>query len=373
MRCEDPVPAPALDAIRAPLAALNATLSDPPVIQPLNLMLDLAGEAMRARLFVVQDEGGREACLRPDFTVAIAREHFRSGGASGRYRYEGRAFRVAPAGALDSHPEEFLQVGVEVFGEPASPGADAEILGAAWRAACAGGRGDLSLRLGDVALFGAVLSSLDVAPEVAGRLVRALGRPRQLSVLLQRAGRDAALDAQEARIAGLPRDAAMAAIEAIWAQKDLEPIGGRGAAEIAERLAAKAFAARSPRLTAAQLKTIDRYLALSGAPQDVLSDVKTLTGGAAAQAALESWAGRLAGFRQAGVDLTRATLNTRFSRAFGYYDGFLFEVLSASLPADAPLAAGGRYDGLTERLGGMTSSAVGCMVRPARVWMETGR
>ena len=75
MRAEAPTPAAVLQAIREPFLAAGAQAVDPPVIQPLNLLLDLAGEAMRTRLFIVQDAGGREACLRPDFTVPVARLH----------------------------------------------------------------------------------------------------------------------------------------------------------------------------------------------------------------------------------------------------------------------------------------------------------
>jgi ATP phosphoribosyltransferase regulatory subunit len=71
-------------------------------------------------------------------------------------------------------------------------------------------------------------------------------------------------------------------------------------------------------------------------------------------------------------------LATGFGRAFGYYDGFLFEVRSAALGPDQPVAAGGRYDSLLTRLaaqsGGLRAAkaglggAVGCMVRPWRAW-----
>ena len=60
-----------------------------------------------------------------------------------------------------------------------------------------------------------------------------------------------------------------------------------------------------------------------------------------------------------------------FGRAFGYYDGMLFEVRSAALPDDQPVAAGGRYDSLPARLGArVATGAVGCMVRPARAWSK---
>jgi ATP phosphoribosyltransferase regulatory subunit len=97
VRREPAVPQAALAAIRAPFLAAGATHVDAPILQPLGLLLDLAGEDMRARLFVVQAEGGAEACLRPDFTVAIARQHLERGANAGAYVYEGVAFRASPS------------------------------------------------------------------------------------------------------------------------------------------------------------------------------------------------------------------------------------------------------------------------------------
>src|SRR6202012_3322085 len=108
---------------------------------------DLAGEAMRARLFVLQGEGGDEVCLRPDFTIPIAGGHLAEGGGPGRYTYEGKAFRVAPRAS--DRAEEFLQIGLEAYGGADVPADDAEVAALAWRAAAAGGRGGLSLLIGD--------------------------------------------------------------------------------------------------------------------------------------------------------------------------------------------------------------------------------
>src|SRR4051812_27251083 len=160
--------------MRGALAAAGAEPVDAPILQPLNLLLDLAGEAMRARLFVVQAEGGAEACLRPDFTVAVARQHIERGAKAGRYVYEGPAFRASPDGEA---PEEFVQLGVELF-SPAgesSVAVDAEVAGLAWRAALAGGRDDLTLWLGDVGLFAAFIESLALPEALAARLKRVAG------------------------------------------------------------------------------------------------------------------------------------------------------------------------------------------------------
>jgi histidyl-tRNA synthetase len=56
------------------------------------------------------------------------------------------------------------------------------------------------------------------------------------------------------------------------------------------------------------------------------------------------------------------TLAAAFGRAFGYYDGFLFEVRSDALGDERPVAAGGRYDGLPARLGARPRTRT----RPAR-------
>ena len=59
--------------------------------------------------------------------------------------------------------------------------------------------------------------------------------------------------------------------------------------------------------------------------------------------------------------------STGFMRAFGYYDGMLFEVRSLELGYDRPVAAGGRYDSLPVRLGSRErAGAIGCTVRPGR-------
>ncbi|MFN7265033.1 MAG: ATP phosphoribosyltransferase regulatory subunit, partial [Phenylobacterium sp.] len=104
------LPEARLEALRAPFRATGAAWVQPPVLQPLSLILDLAGEALRSRLFVLQAAGGEEVCLRPDFTTPVARLHLASGATAGDYAYEGLVFRASA-----DEPEEVLQVGIERF------------------------------------------------------------------------------------------------------------------------------------------------------------------------------------------------------------------------------------------------------------------
>jgi ATP phosphoribosyltransferase regulatory subunit len=379
LRLEAPVPAPVLAAITAPFLETAAEVLDAPILQPLGLLLDLAGETLRERLFIVQGDGP-EACLRADFTLPALTAHIAGGRPSGRYFYSGKAFLragIRDPGGGPRRAEEFPQIGVEAFepGEPAR--ADAEMAALAWRAALAGGREDLTLLMGDVGLFGDFVSALEVAPPLAARLKRAFSTPRRLRAELDAAlagaapaetggGRLAAL------LSGLSETAATAVLEEIWTMAGIEPVGGRSAAEIAHRLAERAALADAPRLTPAQADLARRFLAIAGDPQPALDEVAALVGGAAPalDAARHAWAERLRGLIEAGVPRARVRFSAAFGRAFGYYDGALFEVRSAALGEDQPVAAGGRYDGLPGRLGeSLPTGAVGCMVRPGRAWI----
>ncbi len=372
----EPVDRAVLDAVRAPFAAYaartGAAWTDAPTLQPLSLLLDLAGEAMRSRLFVVQAEGAEEQALRPDFTLSLARAFGASRASEGRWLYEGQAFRTAPSGS--GRPSEFLQVGVEVFGSDADPAAeDAEAAALAWAGSAAGGREDLSLLFGDVALFAAFLQALGLPDGARGRLQRAFAGGRPVSAELSRLtegtpeprggeGRLASL------LTDLPELEAAAVLEELWRLAGIQPVGGRGAPEIVHRLAERAAEARSPRLSAAEAALIGRHLAINAAPAEALDRVQELARevGGGLDAAVEGWRRRLQALDGLGAPASALQLDCGFARPFGYYDGVLFEVRSAALPADAPVAAGGRYDGLIARLGGAPAPAVGCMVRPGR-------
>jgi ATP phosphoribosyltransferase regulatory subunit len=377
---EPSAPEAALAAMRAPFLARDALPIDVPVMQPLSLLLDLSGEAMRSRLFVVQADGIDEACLRPDFTIPLALAHMASGAGATVYRYEGKAFLVAPPGS--GRAEEFLQIGLEVLGDDRPASRDAELLVLAWQAAKAGGRDDLWIELGDVSLFSAFVDALGLSSLLAARLKRAFQRPRSLKAELERAQTPETPlregDQLAALLAKLPEADAVAALEEQWAVAGIEPVGGRTAQEIVHRLAARARDRAAPRLDDAQADLINRFLSIADTPDKALTAIQTLaqTAGADLSSQVADWRGRLAILEAGGVPEAAMRLSPAFGRAFGYYDGFLFEVRSVALGDGEPVAAGGRYDSLLARLnvqsGGKSGApgrgAAGCMVRPWRAW-----
>lgn len=371
MRAEPRVPPEVLAAIRAPFLAVGAQSVDTPILQPLGLLLELAGEALRSRLFVVQSQGGEEACLRPDFTVPVARMHLEQPAPSGLYLYEGMVFRASAPST--ENPEEFPQIGLERFdrGE-VSPRADVDVVSLAWHAAKAGGRSDLSIWLGDVGLFSAFIAGLDLAPALAARLTRAASRPRLLQAELARADEDVAIVSAggltDILATRSPAEASRM-LEDIWALAGIDPVGGRSPGEIAQRLIRKAQAAAAPSLSLDQADAIRAFLAVDAPPPLALDRLSALAGSGSTKLSAEiaAWRTRLADMVSIGLPIDQARFVTALGHTFDYYDGLTFEVRSAELGPDLPIAVGGRYDGLLCRLGGPGDGrAVGCMVRPGR-------
>ena len=371
---------PRLEAIRAPFRETGAAWVQPPVLQPLSLVLDLAGEALRSRLFVLQAAGGEEVCLRPDFTTPVARLHLASGAASGDYAYEGLVFRASADEA-----EEILQVGIERFAPDTEADrraeADAGLVDLVWRAARAGGRSDLSLRLGDAGLFPAFVDTLGLNAVLASRLVRAAARPSRLAAELSR-GAGGVMEAAEGeviarRLGALPPDEAAALLEEIWSLAGITPIGGRSAAEIAGRLVRRSEAARAPALSPAQAEAVRAFLAVRETPQKALAILRDLASpGSALRSRIEGWAARLDRIEAVSAGSAPAVFEAAPRGDFAYYDGLVVEVLSEGLGPDRPVAAGGRYDGLPARLAGSGSpggSALGGMVLPGRALAEAGQ
>ena len=98
--------------LRGQLDASEAELVDIPLIQPADPFLDMAGEDLRRRIFLTENENGDSLCLRPEFTIPVCRNHIALNAATPkRYAYLGEVFRQRRDGAA-----EFLQAGIEDLG-----------------------------------------------------------------------------------------------------------------------------------------------------------------------------------------------------------------------------------------------------------------
>lgn len=331
---------------------------EPPVLQPAEPFLDLSGEDIRRRMFLTNDPDGRELCLRPDLTIPVSRLYLQSpaAGKAAGFCYLGELFRYREGAAA-----EFTQAGIESFGRNDKAAADAEMLALALQATSQYALPAPEVRMGDVGLFSSFVAALDLAPVWKRRLVKDFNRKSSLKHDLDQLTLTAANGLPEyqgvlAALAGSDPKAAHHLVTDLLSIAGIATVGGRSAAEIADRFLEQSALNAPTRLPRETRALIERFLSLAGDPHAAAGQLRALAADAkiSLDAALDLFETR-AGFLAArGIDVRAIKFSTAFGRGVDYYTGFVFELHDANNlapPAKSPLVAGGRYDGLLTRLG----------------------
>ena len=330
------------------------TRAETSLLQPVDLFLDLSGEDIRRRLYLTQDADGHELCLRPEYTIPVARDYLASAevGSIAELSYLGPVFRhrVGESG-------EFIQAGVESFGRSDRDAADAQIFTLAYEGAQALGDAAPKARIGDVALITAVLGALGMEATLHRKLLRALagGKPYAEALIppsdaAEHIGGLAAYPGVLTALKGTDGTEARAFVKDLLSIAGISSVGGRSAADIAERFLSQAERT-SGALPEEARAVLDRFLALEGDPDQVSADMRALATDAELDidVLLDAYDARIGFMAAQGIDLAALTMQTRFVRNLDYYTGFIFEFASA-VPGK-PSVGGGRYDRLLARLG----------------------
>jgi ATP phosphoribosyltransferase regulatory subunit len=213
--------------------------------------------------------------------------------AAGQLRQAPLPLRLCYLGpTFEGHPapgsgRQSFQAGAELIGTH-SAAADAEVVAMAITALEAAGLGEFQVEVGHVGFFGGLIAGLGPA--------------------------------QRARV--------------------LDALGGRDLVELEKALA-------ETDLRAAEQELLLRFPALRGDP-DILQAAVALVDNPASEQAVRELHEVHELLVAHGVS-ARVNLDLGAVRDFDYYTGIIFEVFSPGL--GAPLAAGGRYDGLLERFG----------------------
>jgi len=381
-----PAPAQTFEVLEAQAQRLMAAFTAAgyehlslPIVQPANAFLDVIGEELRARTYVFTDPDGAELCLRPDLTVPTCLHYLSDPSAAGdapRYCYNGPAFRFQPQGADAAHPREFHQCGIEAFGNARKDAADAETLALTLAAVRAAGFERWQIRIGDLGLFQALLHGLGMPERWLRRLLHRSRRTEAFRAELNRLVTDPArIDPQVPRalIEALDPDRpaeAEAVVGEYLAGADIEAIGTRTVAEIAQGLLELAADANARPLAQQAAQAIEDYLAMSGPARAIsgrfLEAFRVLSPDV--PSATEAYDGRMRHLRAAGVDVDAMTFSAEFGRNLAYYTGFVFEVLAPSLGPVSPIAGGGRYDSLLADIGAPSRiPAVGACIHTERL------
>jgi ATP phosphoribosyltransferase regulatory subunit len=331
----------------------------PPVLQPAEPFLDLGGEDIRRRMFLTSDPDGRELCLRPDLTIPVSCDYLKSprAGKPAGFCYLGTVFRHR-----EGAPAEFLQVGIESFGRADKAAADAEMLALGLEATKQYGVPAPEIRMGDVALFGAFIDGLDLAPVWRRRLKKDFNRKASLAHDLDQLTLAPANGSKEyqgvlAALAGSDPKAAHHLVTDLLSIAGIATVGGRSVAEIADRFLEQSAINAPTRLPRETRALIERFLSLQGDPDEAAAELRALAADAkldgALEAALDLFETRTGFLVTRGIDARKIKFSTAFGRRIDYYTGFVFELHDprAKNLTSNPLVAGGRYDNLLARLG----------------------
>jgi ATP phosphoribosyltransferase regulatory subunit len=369
---------PAYAALDALAERSGHVLTDPPILQPADLFLDLLGEDIRRRAFIATDPEGRDFCLRPDFTIPVSLAHLGSKGAGaiGAYFYRGPVFRHRADG-----PGEFLQAGFENFGRRDSEAADAEMLGLAIDAAAALGVGRPAIRMGDAGVVAAMLDALDLPPVWRRRLVADLLRSKHLDEDLARLGEAAPKNGAAAyagflaALEGSDPGAARAAVADLLSIAGIQPVGGRSVDEIADRFLEQAALSTGRGVATETVGLARRIFKVAGDPDTASAELRAIATDASLDVGpvLDGFDRRTGFLAARGVDVAAIAFSTAFGRRLDYYTGFVFELADPRAPDGPPLVGGGRYDRLMMQLGAAEPvPAVGCSIWLDR-FPEAGR
>jgi ATP phosphoribosyltransferase regulatory subunit len=170
-----------------------------------------------------------------------------------------------------------------------------------------------------------------------------------------------------AALAGSDRKAALALVTDLMSIAGTTNVGGRSLSEIADRFLEQSTL-KGGALPRDALSIIKRFLAIAGDPDDAVAQLRALARDTKLNitAAIDEFESRVGFMAASGIDTRLTRFSTSFGRGLDYYTGFEFELHSKDKGVE-PLIAGGRYDGLLERLGSVTPiPAVGFSV-----WVET--
>ncbi len=352
-------------AILAHLEAAGYARCEPPILQKPAVFFE-SGEDIRSRLYLTSDLSGAEYCLRPEYTIPVCRLYLDSDLAGGpaTFSYCGPVFRYR-----GEEPNEFWQAGLENFGRADREAADAEILGLAIDAATGAGAPPLGVRFGDAGLIHALLSALDLPPQWRRRILRGHGQEKPLAAILTAtSGISRDHSGVLAALEGADREGAHALVEDLLAIAGISTVGGRSAAEIAERFLEQAALKSGAGFPAEQRAILEDFFAIEADPDQASQRLRHLASNAGLDldAALDRFDARLGFMAARGLAVGDFRFATRFARNLDYYTGFAFEAFARAGPQTGPIIGGGRYDGVLRSLGAPRDiPAVG-----AAIWVE---
>lgn len=341
---------------------------EPKLLQPASVFLDRSGENFRGRLYLTNDPLGTELCLRPEYTIPICLEYLAQlAPKTAAYSYGGAIFRAPENSSLKGG--EFIQAGIESFGRLDREAADAEILAVALESTKATGAKDLKVRIGDARLVAAFLDELNLPSVWRRRVVSGHARGLSLKSIfepisvinanVEQAGVRAALSRVD------PADARRL-VEDLLSIASITAIGGRSAAEIADRFLDQTILTSGEGVPSEKRALLEAFFAIDDTPDKASIALRRLATEANLNLSktLDSFDTRIGFIAAHQLIIEEMIFSASFARQLDYYTGFVFEAREPDIIE--PIIGGGRYDRLLRTLGATQDiPAVG-----AAIWVD---
>ncbi|CAM1639912.1 Class II Histidinyl-tRNA synthetase (HisRS)-like catalytic core domain [Bartonella apihabitans] len=321
-----------------------------PILQPAEPFLDMAGEDLRRRIFMTENENGDSLCLRPEFTIPVCIKHIKTGATTPRrYAYIGEVFRQSRSGE-----NGFYQAGIEDLGDVDEANADARTLhDASALLEHILTNTDYTIFLGDQNVFASVLQELGLVPTWQKRLLRSFGNAKQLRdllhILAEPKSEQSLPDNLMKLVEAQDESELTNYIEEEMLDAGISPSAGRSPTEIARRLLEKQLLS-SVKLTKPVLEALEEFLAIR-LPLDDAEDALFDFGKKyelVSDQFLMPFKARNRAFEAQGIGLESVQYDAAFGRPLDYYTGFVFEIRKNS--GDV-IIGGGRYNRLMTMLG----------------------
>lgn len=360
-----------LSALRAEVGRLmqgfasnGAETVEPAALLPADLLIDLYGEDLRARAYTTCDPVHGEQMLRPDFTVPVAQMHMQSGASTGRYAYAGSVWRRQEPGS--DRPTEYLQCGIEIFGEAHVAQSDAEVFAMLAEALRGLPVGPVT---GDMGIILAGIEALDTTAPRKAALMRHLWRPERFKRLLERYANPPAPTKNRT---ALLEAAASGELDSFLAKQGAA-IGLRALGEVKTRANVLLEDAATPPIPAAQVELLERALAVAAPMGEAIVSLRKIAAKMPALTpAIDLIEARAEAISTFGIDGFKLPFEASYGRTtLEYYDGFVFGFTPEDRPDLPQIAQGGRYGALTKALG-RDVPAVGGIIRPEALLALTG-
>ncbi|MFL2801474.1 MAG: ATP phosphoribosyltransferase regulatory subunit [Paracoccaceae bacterium] len=334
-----------------------------PTLLQSDLLLDLYGEELNSRTYVLNDPVKGNLMLRPDFTVPIVQMYIKSNEEKAQYCYSGKVWRKQEH--LSSRPSEYLQVGIECFGGCNFAKEDAKLFSIIRKAV---GLVHLKIVTGDLGVLRSAINGLEINSRCKKALLRQLWRPKRfLQVLKYFSNSSSYLNNDKKQIIDLLNSGKL-----IKKLNNYDPIIGlRTKKDIIDRVSELSSDISSNQLKNTDVRLLENLLKISCSLSEAPKIIKNLTYSheylKKSAILLEN---RSEFLSELDIDVKKIDFEVSFGRtSMEYYDGFVFEMGSKNHTNSIPFAQGGRYNELTRILSQLegcekSPSAVGGIIRP---------